>query len=168
MMQKKSFITLVLSWGMFTVAQPSVAWCAPTAAHPAHQASVTPCAPGVIYIQFKTASAVPKGISPKGEIVQSIGASAFQKAMSELGLREIIPFDAHASKDSIDRALGIDRMYCLYYSNLNIDPHAALAMLVTTGEVACGSVRYLFRETSQPNDPYLSYQYALTKMNVFN
>lgn len=165
-MQKNILVILALAFCALTEASP--AWCALTAAPSAPQAYVTPCAPGVVYIQFKIGSTVPKGITPKGEIVQSIGASAFQRAISKLGLREIIPFDASAFKDSIDHALGIDRMYCLYYSNRTIDPHKALALLELTGEIECGSVRYLFPETSQPNDPYLSYQYALTKMNVFN
>ena len=41
-------------------------------------------------------------------------------------------------------------------------------MLMKTGEVECGSVRYLFPVTRQANDPLLGEQYALTDMNVFN
>ena len=138
------------------------------AAHPASQGKITPCAPGVIYIQFKAGSTIIPRITSKGAIAQSSGASAFQTALSKLGLRSILPFDPAPKKDSISRAFGIERIYCMYYSNTNIDPHTAIAMLVASGEVVCGSVRYLFPISYTPNDPLIAEEYALTKMNVFN
>jgi len=167
-MQKNTLVILAIAWCALAVMQPFNAWCAPITTPQPHPAYVTRCAPGVIYIQFKIGSTVPTSVTAKGEVIQSIGASAFQSALRKLGLREIIPFDAHASKDSIDRALGIDRIYCLYYTNRSIDPHTALSILLATGEVERGSVRYLFPLSKQTNDPYISQQYALTKMNVFN
>jgi len=59
-------------------------------------------------------------------------------------------------------------MYCIYYTNPAIDPHVALQMLEATGEVECGSVRYLFPISTGPNDPQIANQYALTNMSVFN
>ncbi|MFI5201089.1 MAG: hypothetical protein ACHQNE_01720, partial [Candidatus Kapaibacterium sp.] len=168
MITKKLILVLAIACSVAIASHPVVVRSAPIEPHRIQQVHITPCASGVVYVQFKIGSTVPKGITTKGEIIQSAGASAFQSLMSKLGLREIIPFDSHSSNDSIDRALGIDRIYCLYYSNYSIDPHAALGMLLATGEIQCGSVRYLFPATSQPNDPYLSQQYALTKMNVFN
>ncbi|HET6400190.1 MAG TPA: S8 family serine peptidase [Candidatus Kapabacteria bacterium] len=168
MITKKLLPVLAIACCALSASQPFMVRSAPIDPHRIQLTHITPCAPGVIYVQFKIGSPVPKGITPKGEVTQSAGGGAFQNAMNRLGLHEIIPFDAHASKDSISHALGIDRMYCLYYSNSSINPHTALAMLLATGEIECGSVRYLFPETSQPNDPDISYQYALTKMNVFN
>ena len=159
---------IVLFFLTLTIAASARAGDRNKAAHPTSQAEITPCATGVIYIQFKPGSTVVPHITSKGAIVQSFGPNAFQTAMSKLGLRTILQFDAHSPKDSIARSLGIDRIYCMYYSNLNIDPHAAIAMLVATGEVVCGSVRYLFPISKQTNDPLLSQEYALTNMNVFN
>lgn len=136
--------------------------------HPVQTRTITPCAPGVVYLQFKIGSTVPSSIGAKGEITESLGASQFLRVLNTLGLRQIVPFDAHASKDSIGRDFGIDRIYDLYYSNRAIDPHRALAMLESTGEIECGSVRYLFPESYVPDDPLLSQQYALTAMNVLN
>ena len=120
-------------------------------------AKMTPCAPGVVYVKLKAGSSIGIASGPKGNVTLSIGpSSAFAKVTGTLGLRETVPFDAHASKDSISRSFGIDRMYCLYYSNRTIDPHDALAMLLTTGEVECGSVRYLFAVSKQTNDSLLN------------
>ncbi len=168
MITKKLFPVFVLACCVVVASHAVVVRSAPVDPHLTHPSRITACAPGVVYVQFKIGSTVPKGISPKGESIQSIGTNAFQKVIGRLGLREIIPFDAHAMNDSIDRALGIDRIYCYYYSNYSIGPHAALAMLLATDEIQCGSVRYLFPVSKTTNDPYLSQQYALTNMKVFN
>ncbi len=136
---------------------------------PSATAKITPCAPGVVYVKMKSGSAI-KGIrDTKGNVTLSIGpSSSFAQVTTTLGLTLTVPIDPAPVKDSIDRAFGFDRMYCLYYSNTNIDPHAALALLMTTGEVECGSVRYLFPVSKTTNDPLLGEEYALTNMNVFN
>src|SRR5216117_3571122 len=77
------------------------------------QIRLTPCAPGVVYIQVKSRSHVMQAVSGKGSAPQSIGASAFDKVTQELGMIEIVPFDATAPKDSITHTLGIDRIFCL-------------------------------------------------------
>jgi photosystem II stability/assembly factor-like uncharacterized protein len=132
-------------------------------------AKITPCAPGVVYVKMKAGSTVGRAIGSDGNVTLSITpSSAFSQVVNRLVLTKTVVFDPHAGKDSISHALGIDRMYCLYYSNRSIDPHTALAMLMATCEVECGSVRYLFPVTKTTNDPFLSDQYALTKMNVFS
>ncbi len=139
--------------------------------HPQATPKITPCAPGVVYVKMKAGSTIGGTTSSDGNVTLSITpSSAFSQVVNRLGLIKTVIFDPHASKDSISRALGIDRMYCLYYSNRSIDPHTALAMLIATGEVECGSVRYLFLVSKMTNDTYLveGDQYALTKMNVFN
>ncbi len=163
---KVKLLLLLLSLGFFSIAARGDN--RNKATHPASQAKITPCAPGVVYLKMKVGSEVWKTSSSKGEIVQSIApSSAFARVIGKLVLSQVVPFDPAPVKDSISRAFGIDRMYCLYYSNRTIDPHAALAMLETTGEVECGSVRYLFPMSLTTNDPDLGQQYALTKMNVF-
>ncbi|HWF43499.1 MAG TPA: S8 family serine peptidase [Candidatus Kapabacteria bacterium] len=131
-------------------------------------ATITPCVPGVVYVQFREGAKIMGQIATKGSSVQSVGGDALHQAFLRLGILEIVPFDPYAPKDSIARTLGIGRMYCIYYSNTKIDPHAALTMLLSTGEVECGSARYLFPISKTPNDPLIAQQYALTNMNVFN
>ncbi len=139
------------------------------ATHPGIDASrLTPYTKGVVYIKFKKGSAILSRITPKGAIAQSAGPAAFMRAIDKLNMLEIVPFDARAPKDSITFALGIDRMYSLYYSNLSIDPYSALDLLQATGEIECGSPRYRFPVLNQPNDPGLSQQWALSKMKVQN
>jgi photosystem II stability/assembly factor-like uncharacterized protein len=118
---------------------------------------------------MKPGSSIGRTTGSNGNVTLSIGASsAFAKVASTLGIRLTVAVDAHAVKDSISRVFGIDRMYSVYYSNTKIDPHTALAMLMTTSEVECGSVRYLFPVSKTTNDPLLGEEYALTKMNVFS
>jgi len=165
---KRTIVIFLFALGLFSVT--SHADDRNKAAHPTSAAGkITPCAPGVVYVKLKSGSVIGKAIKSGGVITQSIGPSnAFARVANELGINLTVAFDAHAEKDSISRAFGIDRIYSLYYTNKNIDPHAALAMLMTTGEVECGSVRYLFPVSKQTNDPYLSQEYGLVNMNVFN
>ncbi len=137
--------------------------------HSTSSAKITHYAPGVVYIQLKAGSSIGRTISSAGDVTLSVApSSSFSRVSKQLGITQTVVFDPHASKDSISRAFGIDRMYCIYYSNRSIDPHAALLILEATGEVECGSVRYLFPESLETNDSLLSQQYALTNMNVFN
>jgi photosystem II stability/assembly factor-like uncharacterized protein len=137
--------------------------------HPRPVAKITPCAPGVVYVKMKVGSSTGRTVGSNGNVILLIAPStSFAVVASTLGLKQTVIFDPHATKDSISRAFGIDRMYCLYYSNTKIDPHTALTMLMKTGEIECGSVRYLFPVTRDANDPLVSEQYALTAMNVFN
>jgi serine protease len=130
---------------------------------------LTPCAPGVVYVKLKEGSkALGQIASQKDENVQSIGGSSFQQVLSKLDVNEIVQFDPNAAKSTVSRSFGIDRMYCVYYSNQTIDPHAAVDMFDATGEVECGSARYLFPVSMQPNDPKLSQQYAYTNTGMFN
>jgi serine protease len=129
--------------------------------------TVTPHAPGVVYVKMREGSSSVRtnthGIAP-----QSAGGSLFSDVLSKLRATETVPFDANAPKDAITHNLGIDRMYVIYYSNRAIDPQQALQMLIATGEVECGSVRYMFPVSLTPNDTYLSQEYAVSKMHLKN
>jgi hypothetical protein len=130
---------------------------------------LTPCAPGVVYVKLKEGSkALGQIVSQKDENVQSVGGSSFQQVLSKLDVSKIVQFDPSASTDPVSHSFGIDRAYCVYYTNQTIDPHTAVQMFDATGEVECGSARYLFPVSMQPNDPKLSQQYALTNISVFN
>ncbi|MDP4199510.1 MAG: S8 family serine peptidase [Bacteroidota bacterium] len=139
--------------------------------HPSSAAPVvtTPYAPGIIYIKLRPGSKALEGYTHVGIVPQSTGvASAFTHILDQLHATATLPFDAEAPNDAITHNLGIDRMYVVYYTNRAIDPRAALTMLESTGQVECGSVRYLFPLSKTPNDQYISQQYALNKMHLFS
>ncbi len=167
---KATYLVLLLSLGFFSIAARADNRNKDTRPQQTPSAAkLTPCAPGVVYVKMKAGSTIGRTMDSKGNVTFSIGpSSAFDRVTSALGLTQTVAFDSHASKDSISRAFGIDRIYCLYYTNRAIDPHAAVAMLMATGEVECGSVRYLFPVSKTTNDPLLGDEYGLTKMNVFN
>lgn len=128
----------------------------------------TPYAPGVVYVKLREGSGALRQYNHLGIVPQSAGVSnAFARILDQLHATSTLPFDADAPKDAITRDLGIDRMYVIYYSNRSIDSRQALDLLMGTGEVECGSVRYLFPLSLTPNDPQISSEYALTNMHLF-
>jgi hypothetical protein len=136
--------------------------------HPSATPSVpqTPYAPGVVYVKMRSGSSAVQEYKHVGVVAQSAGASLFARVLDQLKATATVPFDADAPKDAITHDLGIDRMYVIYYSNKSIDAQKALAILIETGEVECGSVRYIFPLAYTPNDKYISQQYAVTNMQL--
>ena len=164
-MFKKVLLAIALSLSLLSAAYASE----PGTGVVSDTARLTPCALGVVYIKLKEGSkALGQIASQKNVNAQSIGGDSFQQVLGKLGVSKIAQFDPNAAKNAISRSFGIDRMYCVYYANQTIDPHAAVQMFDATGEVECGSARYLFPVSMQPNDPRDSQQYALTNIGMFN
>lgn len=115
---------------------------------------------------MRTGSTAVREYTHVGVVAQSAGNSLFARALDRLHATATVPFDANAAQDKIAHGLGIDRMFVIYYSNRSIDAQNALEMLLATGEVECGSVRYLFPLSLTPNDAGLSQQYAVTNMHL--
>jgi hypothetical protein len=128
----------------------------------------TPHAPGVVYVKMLPGSQAISNYKHVGAATQSVGRTTFSEVLDQLHASQTQPFDADAPKDDITHNLGIDRMYVIYYSNKAIDPKQALQMLLSTGEVECGSVRYIFPFDLTPNDPQIGQQYALDTMSLFS
>lgn len=132
----------------------------------ARKGALTPVAPGAIYVQFKPGSRAMQALAQKSPTIQSMTDARYDRVIRQLNVTLTEPFDSHC--DSISRALGINRMYRIYYSNHAIDPQRAVEKLLATGEVQSASCQYLFPISMQPNDSRVGEQYALTRMNLFN
>ncbi len=164
----QSCIRLLVLALVFSFPVVSVAGTPSTPSQPGTSSSLTPSAPGVVYVKLRAGSTVFGAAATKGSQIQSTGTGKFDRTLKALKMRLVVPFDADAPKDEITREYGIDRMFCIYYDNRSVDPHAALQMLLATGEVECGSPRYLFPLSKKTNDPQLNSQWGLTNINVFS
>ena len=112
--------------------------------------------PGVVYVQFRA------GYLPNWNGLHTGGVVGAEdpvvKIFREIGVTSITQFDPNAWKDSIDRRLGIDRIYDVYYSG-NAAPLPVVVRLLQTGLIEKASPRYIFKPQWVPNDPYLVNQY---------
>ncbi len=120
--------------------------------------------PGVVYVQFRPGYLPPLEHATEGGVARV--DDPILKIFREIGVSKIDQFDPEAWKDPIDRKLGIDRIYTVYYTS-NAQPLGVVVRLLQTGLVETASPRYIFKPQYMPNDPGIADEYYLDSIRVY-
>lgn len=160
-MKKKTLLVLLIivslfSGGSFVVrAQAPLSVDAP---------KLTEVVPGVLYITLKAHHGIDfEHLSPT-----HTGNTELDKLFSAIGVTDIYPFDPDAKNNVISRRHGIDRIYVINFSDEGRSPRLIGHDFQNLDVVEGIGPRYVFQKSYVPNDPSISSQYALDKMQVKN
>ena len=93
--------------------------------------------------------------------------STLLKVFSEVNIKSIDPFINSVQHDLLKSQHGIDRIYSIKYEG-NLDPLILARKISNSPDIEYAEPRYIYKIDFTPNDPFISNQTYLTRVNLFN
>ncbi|HET9136327.1 MAG TPA: S8 family serine peptidase [Candidatus Kapabacteria bacterium] len=118
--------------------------------------------PGSLLVRFTAAS----GITMRTISGAKIGNAAIDEVLASIGTKTIKALDPVAYRDPISRRHGIDRTVAITFSDRERSMENVLALFLDHPEVEAIMPNYITKPCGNTNDPGLSKQWGLTKMQV--
>ncbi len=118
--------------------------------------------PGSLLVRFTAGS----GINMRTISATKTGNTAIDQLFASIGIKTIKALNPVAYRDPISRRHGIDRTFAITFSDRERTMNDIVAMVIDQPEIEGAMPNYLVKSCGQTNDPKLSLQWGLTKMQV--
>lgn len=118
--------------------------------------------PGNLLVRFAAGS----GITMRTISAAKTGNTTIDAVFASIGIKTIKALDPIAYRDPISRRHGIDRTFAITFSDRERSMESILALFLDQPEIEGVMPNYLVKSCGQTNDPKLSLQWGLTKMQV--